>query len=51
VQEEGEYARGKLVCLGSHLAEFMWRKHVAGEDVFEALLAAIVAFWPPESQV
>lgn len=37
--------------LESYLAEFMWRKHVAGEDVFDALLKAIVVFWPPESQM
>lgn len=37
--------------LESYLVEFMWRKHFAGEDVFEALLEAIAASWAPDSQM
>ena len=38
--------------LESYLAEFMWRQMVKGDgNVFESLLAAIVEFWSPESQL
>lgn len=37
--------------LESYLAEFMWRKLLKGDDVFESLLEAIKDFWPPESQL
>uniref|UniRef100_A0A7E4V154 DDE_Tnp_IS1595 domain-containing protein n=1 Tax=Panagrellus redivivus TaxID=6233 RepID=A0A7E4V154_PANRE len=37
-------ARHHLEC---YLAEFAWRKHVAGEDVFKAVLQEIQAFMPP----
>lgn len=35
--------------LDSYLCEFMWRRrvHVRGNDVFDAILNDIVAFWPP----
>jgi transposase len=33
--------------LESYLGEFMWRKHVGEENVFESLLKDIVDFWPP----
>ena len=41
----------KREFLESYLAEFMWRKQLAGSDVFKALMEAIAAFWPPESQM
>ena len=37
--------------LESYLAEFMWRKMIKSNDVFEQLLDAIATFWPPESQL
>ena len=35
--------------LESYLAEFMWRKHVGGQNVFEALLQSIMDFKPLQS--
>lgn len=35
--------------LESYLAEFMWRKKHAEDDLFDRALAAISAFWPPEN--